>query len=117
MRDEHLDLRWLRRQMRQMPFILRALQNFGDLFRKAESALQCRGEYHRGNRGGFYHGLTHIDFVEDVGMPRSRRATLDKTTQIFNIVRQQALALIGGGGAEAYEPLPLTSFIGEQPLA
>ena len=117
MRDEHLDLRWLRRQMRQMPFILRALQNFGDLFRKAESALQCRGEYHRGNRGGFYHGLTHIDFVEDVGMPRSRRETLDKTTQIFNIVRQQALALIGGDGAKSYEPLPLTSFIGEQPLA
>lgn len=42
---------------------------------------------------------------------------MDKTAQIFNIVREQALALIGDGGAKTRAPLPLTSFIGEQPLA
>jgi flavin-dependent dehydrogenase len=118
MLDQHLDLRYLRRQLRQMPFIHRALHNFADLFGKAESALRQRGEYHRGNRGQFYHGLTNIDFAEDVGTPRSRREVLEKTEQIFNIVRSQALSLIGdGAGSEKNDKLPLTAFVGEQPLA
>jgi flavin-dependent dehydrogenase len=94
-RDEHLDPRWLRRQLRMAPLILRALGNFNKLFASVSESLQRRGEFHRRNRGEFTPGLDHLDFLQRVGLARTRREVLEKTEQIFNDVRRRALALLG----------------------
>jgi flavin-dependent dehydrogenase len=115
-RDEHLDPRWLRLQLRQRRLVLQALRNFKDLFRKVDAELRARGDYFRENRGHFYFGLHNIDFAEEVGLPRTRRQVLEKQADIFNIVRGQALEILGRGAPEAPEPLSLTSFMVDRPL-
>ncbi len=95
LRDEHLDPRWLRRQLRMAPLILRALGNFNALFREVSNALHARGEFWRMNRGEFTPGLESLDFLERVGLARSRREVLEKTEEIFNAVRARALHLLG----------------------
>jgi flavin-dependent dehydrogenase len=115
-RDEHLDAGFLRQQLRQRRFVLQALSGFSDLFRKAEEALRARGEYYRGNRGRFFHGLTNLDFMERTGLPRPRREILETTEELFNGVRARTLALLDDGAAR--EPrLPLTAFLTGRPLA
>lgn len=116
-RDEYLDLHFLRRQLRQQEYVLQALRNFAELFLKLGASLHERGLFHRCNRGRFSYGLENIDFVEEVGMPRTRRQVLEKTAQIFNDVRRRALELLDlpPPGPSA-QPLPLTSFMTDQPL-
>ena len=114
LKDQHLDERYLRRQLRQQRFVLQGLSNFADLFRKVEARLRDNGDYHRRNRGAFSHGLENIDFLEEVGLPRSSRAVLEKTAEIFNGVRRRGLALLG---REAGEDLPLSAMMTPRPLA
>ena len=102
-RDEHLDPRWLRRQLRMAPLILRALANFNGLFGKVSESLHRRGEFYRRNRGEFTPGLDHLDFLQRVGMQRTRREVLEKTEAIFNDVRRRALALLGPDARHAPE--------------
>jgi len=106
--DQHLDADFLRLQLRLRPFVLRSLDGFAALFRRVESSLRERGAYFRRNTGEFYHGLTNIDFAEEVGTERSHQEVVEKAGEIFNGVRAQALTLLGG---ERVEPLPLTSFL------
>jgi flavin-dependent dehydrogenase len=116
-RDEHLDPRWLRRQLRMSPLILRALANFNELFRKVADSLQRRGEFYRRNRGEFTPGLNHLDFLERVGMPRPRREVLEKTEQIFNDVRRRALRMLGPDARHAPdEELSLTALLSADSL-
>lgn len=115
MLDQHLDTRFLRRQLRMQPFVLQALRNFAELFRHVERSLRERGEYFRGNRGRFNYGLENIDFVQRVGEARSRREILDKTEELFNLVYARANELLGESSAPAH--MPLQSFMGDQPLA
>jgi flavin-dependent dehydrogenase len=114
--DQHLDAEALRAQLRLRPFILQALQNFGDLFLRVADALEKRGHYHRANLGRFYHGLTHIDFAEDVGTLRSGQEQMDTNARIFNLVRSQAAALLELTGEESRAPLPLSAFLGKRPI-
>jgi flavin-dependent dehydrogenase len=116
MLDQHLDERFLRRQLRMRPFVLKALRNFADLFRRVESALRANGQYFRCNRGRFSPGLENIDFVNQVGTPRSRREVLEKTEQVFNMVLGQATELLGESARDDGRHLPLQSFMSEQPL-
>ena len=118
MQDQHLDAKWLRRELRQERFVLQAMRNFADLFQKAESQLRQEGAYWRSNRGQFSYGLEHIDFVEEVGQPHTRREVLEKTGEIFNSVYLRTHELLGkpDDGA-AVEPLPITSFMVDRPLA
>ena len=99
MRDEHLDPRWLRRQLRMAPHILQALANYNELFQKVSESLRARGEFYRMNQGIFTPGLDHLDFLTRVGLARSRREVLEKTEQIFNSVRQRALLMLGPDAA------------------
>jgi flavin-dependent dehydrogenase len=115
MTDQHLDTSFLRRQLRMQPFVLQALRNFADLFRRVERSLRDDGNYFRANRGHFNYGLENIDFVEEIGSPRSRRVVLEKTEEIFNIVLARAVELLGESARD--ERVPLQSFMGEQPLA
>jgi flavin-dependent dehydrogenase len=118
MQDLHLDDAWLRRELRQEPFVLQAMANFTKLFEKARRHLEAEGHYHRGNRGRFSFGLEFIDFVEEVGRPRARRDVLGKTAEIFNSVYLRARELLGKPeDAPPAEPMPLTSFMVDRPLA
>jgi hypothetical protein len=75
LRDEHLDLRWLRRQLRMAPLILAALGNFNALFRRVAESLRKRGEFYRANQGRFTPGLDHLDFLQQVGLARAARCS------------------------------------------
>jgi hypothetical protein len=117
LRDQHLDAAYLRAQLRQAPFILRGLRNFGDLFRRVERALEARGDYARKNVGHFHHGLTNIDFAERVGTDRSESEVMATTLQIFNQVRAEAAVLLGEAPSpEAVPALPMSAFLGRRPL-
>ncbi len=110
MLDEYLDAGFLRRQLRQQRFVLSALDGFAALFARAEASLRERGLYYRSNRGVFSRGLENIDFLEQIGLPRSRRQTFEQLNETFNGVRHRALEFIGGESAASREDLPLTSF-------
>jgi len=117
MRDQHLDRDYLATQLRLKPFILQALENFSDLFQRVGAALRERGDYFRANTGQFYFGLTNIDFEKAVGMDRSEAEVMQKTEEIFNLVRAQALKLLGrASSARAVEALPLRDFIGRRAI-
>jgi flavin-dependent dehydrogenase len=95
MRDEHLDPRWLRRQLHMAPHILHALANYNAVFQRVAESLRARGEFYRMNEGVFTPGLDHLDFLMRVGLPRPRREVLEKTEEIFNSVRRRALLMLG----------------------
>jgi flavin-dependent dehydrogenase len=117
MRDQHLDAEYLGAQLRLRPFILQALRNFADLFRRVERALEERGDYARKNADHFYHGLTHIAFAERVGTERSEGEVMASTLEIFNRARAQAAVLLGAAASpDAVPPLPMSAFLGRRPV-
>ena len=117
LRDQHLDLAFLRSQLRLEPFVLRAMRNFGALFRRVATSLEDRGEYHRANAGRFYHGLTNIDFAERVGCERSEDEVMATTLDLFNRVRAQAAVLLGTADSlAAVPPQPMSVFLGRRPV-
>jgi len=108
MTDQHLDEAWLRRQLRLRNLVLRAMDNFAGLFGRAEESLRERGAYHRRNCGVFSYGLENIDFLPQIGLPRSHKQTLEQAQRTFNLVRRDALALLG---EDAGPDWPLRSFV------
>jgi hypothetical protein len=95
MNGEHLAPAYLRRQLRLRGLVLRVMENFATLFQRAEAELRARDLYYRSNRGVFSYGLEEIDFLEEIGLPRSRKRTLRQAERTFNVVRRNALALLG----------------------
>jgi hypothetical protein len=117
MRDRHLDIDQLSAQLRLKPYILQALQNFSALFQRVESELRRNGDYFRKNTGHFYYGLTNIDFEKEVGLDRSESDVIEKTEQIFNLVRAGALAILGESKtSNSVEPLSLRAYLGQREL-
>jgi len=117
LRDRHLDAEYLRSQLRLRPFVLQALRNFAELFRRVERELDARGDYGRRNAGNFYHGLTNIDFAERVGTDRPESEVMACTLGIFNRVRARAAYLLGRADApDAVAPLPMSAFLGRRPV-
>ena len=108
MTDQHLNPDWLRRQLRLRNLVLRAMDNFAELFGRAEESLRERGAYYRKNRGMFSYGLENIDFLPQIGLPRTQRETLEQAERTFNIVRRDGLALLG---QDAGPDWPLRSFV------
>ena len=113
MTERHLDTGFLRRQLRLRKVVLGAMENFAKLFRHAEEELRARGDYHRRNRGTFSYGLENIPFLDQIGLPRSQRQTLEQARDTFNVVRRDARALLG---EEPGEDWPLQAFV-TRPLA
>jgi flavin-dependent dehydrogenase len=108
MTDQLTEPAFLARQLRQQRFVLGAMENFGALFRRAQAKLDADGAYHRRNLGAFSYGLENIDFLTDVGLPRSRKKTLEQAARTFDIVRQGACTLLGEAPGE---PWPLQAFV------
>jgi len=114
---EYTEPRFLRRQLGQQRFVLQALAGFSAVFQKVEAHLRENGTYYRANLGRFSHGLENIDFLEQVGLPRTRRAELERTTAIFDGVRRGALRLLDREAeADASESVPLTALVGPRPI-
>jgi hypothetical protein len=108
MTDLHLDPDWLRRQLRLRGLVLRAMENFAELFGRIEETLREQGDYYRRNRGEFSYGLENIPFLPQIGLPRSQRETLEQAERTFNLVRRDGLALLG---LDAGADWPLRSFV------
>ena len=110
--DRHLDLDFLREQLRLRPFVLNVMRNFATLFRRVEARLRERGDYYRGNAGRFYCGLDGIGFMQRVGTERSQAEVLAQAAETFNQVRAKSLALLGEAGSPAdIAPLQLAAFL------
>jgi flavin-dependent dehydrogenase len=116
MQDQHLDKMWLKGQLRMRPLVLQALRTFGDLFGEISQVLRDEGRFFAKNTGQFTYGLDNIDFVSEVGLPRSRRRVLEKQTEIFNTARRSAAELLGRPCSDEMPPLPLSAFVGAHPI-
>jgi len=116
LQERHLDVDFLREQLRLQPLLLRALENFSALFQAAERALVARGEYHRSNLGRFYDSIEPIaDLMRDVGLPRARRDVLKRQQRTFNKVAAAGLDLLEGA-TRPRPQIPLTGFFAEHPF-
>src|SRR5574338_153938 len=96
MLDRHLDVDFLRSQLRQREHVLKALSNFAALFRSVEGALTARGEYHRRNRGEYSEGQDALGFLREVGVRYLEREAQQRARVLFNRIRGQALDLLEG---------------------
>jgi flavin-dependent dehydrogenase len=115
--DQHLDARQLKRQLGQRPFVLNALSNFGELFRSVDRHLMETSSYHRMNRGAYSRGVDCLGFIDEIAAPRTDEKVFERTLEIFNVIRHQALDLLEDRDSPARrESLPLTAFVGESPL-
>jgi flavin-dependent dehydrogenase len=113
--DQHLDGHWVRRQLRQQPFVLKALDNFAAMIGKVDETLRSEGRYHEHNTGYHNNGHDCLGFFEaELGRPRSDADKLAVTEEIFNRVRGRALDLVGS--ALPRERWSLAAFMGDAPL-
>lgn len=118
--DQHLDLRWLKGELRRKEFVLQGLENFARFFKHIERVLHERGGYYRKNLGEFCCQLDLVDFVDDMFAPRPRRQVMRTTEAIFNGTRDRGLAVLRDMGVvpERGSPsLPLYEFMLQEPLA
>lgn len=116
LQEQHLDVDFVREQLRLQPLLLRALENFSALFQAAERTLVARGAYHRKNLGRFYDSIEPIaDLMRDVGLPRVRRDVLKRQQRTFNQVAAAGLDLLEGTARER-EQIPLTGFFADDPF-
>jgi hypothetical protein len=115
--DSHLDPGWLADQLAMRGPVLAQLANFNRLFATASSRMRARGTYHRGNEGGFSLPLRSIDFVADVGRPRTRKQILRAVSAISNTTRAGVVSLLDDDRKPAVEPWPLGAYMIERDLA
>ena len=115
MTDQHLDMRFVKRQLSHQPYILQAMENFAALFRTAEAELHASKRYFAGNVGQYGDGRECLDFMMDVGKARTMKEMLIQTNATFNRVRNDALDLIEG--PENREAKPLSFFMSPKDLA
>ncbi len=94
MQDAHLDLDHVRHELRQQPFVVRALERMAGLFAETERVVTARGDYHRHNAGKFGEGLGDVMFARDVGR-RDRKAVDMESLRIFTKARARCFQLLG----------------------
>lgn len=117
--DQHLDLRFLKGELRRKEFVLQGLENFTALFKTIERELHARGAYYRRNLGHFCSQLDLVDFMDDLFQPRPRKQVLRTTEAIFNGTRDRGLEILTDIGCAPARPdrgLPLYEFMLGEPL-
>jgi flavin-dependent dehydrogenase len=115
LQDRHFDLDFLRHELRQRPFVVKALERFGALFAAAERAVTARGDYEQHNLGQFAEGLGGIDFARDLGH-RDRATTDAVSLRIFALARERCFALLGRSAAGG-ETLGFADFVTGRAMA
>ncbi|MBN4049540.1 tryptophan 7-halogenase [bacterium AH-315-N03] len=109
-RGQHLDEKFLRRELGRASETMKALTYFGDLFRRVDADLRSRGAYFEHNLGEYNLGVDCLRaWMDEVGTDRKRRAVNKRTEEIFNYGRSEALKLLGSTGVE--EPWRLYQFV------
>ncbi len=109
--DKHLDLRFLKSELRKRPDTLAATSRFAELFQRVETDLRERGAYHRGNLGEYNVGVDCVrPLIEEAGTPRKKRQIDRRTEDIFNYARDESLKLLGLDDVEPKGPLRLYQF-------
>ncbi|MCA9719093.1 MAG: NAD(P)/FAD-dependent oxidoreductase [Myxococcales bacterium] len=116
-RDEHLDLRTARAQLRRKDFILQAMRNFSGAFQRLVTQLHAEGRYFAGNRGRFDYRLERVEFLPRVGELRKRKDITRTTEAIFNEVRDLLLDLSRSDAAPERARLPLHEFMTDAAIA
>lgn len=80
--DRLTDVAWIREELKQSAFVLRALSTMGDHFAKAADEMRARGDYHAQNEGRWANGLNGVAQLEcrisPALDPEIRRANVDK---------------------------------------
>jgi flavin-dependent dehydrogenase len=115
LRDQHFDLEHLQHELRQQPFVVRALERFGALFAATERAVTARGDYERNNLGRFAEGLGAIDFERELGQ-RDRATTEAESLRIFQLARERCFELLGRA-APAGERLGFADYVTGRAMA
>jgi flavin-dependent dehydrogenase len=95
MQDHHLDADRLRGELRTGGVVLATLERFGQEFASAGARALAAGTYFDGNLGGYSESLAAIDFVRDVGRPRSLAVVQRTSLAAFDRARREILAVSG----------------------
>lgn len=116
--DQLLDLGYLQVELRRKDFVLQGLTNFARFFKQIESVVRERGAYFRHNLGTYVSHLDHVDFLDDIFAPRTRKQVMRTTEAIFNRTRERGLEILQDLGIAPARPastLPLYEFMLQVP--
>jgi len=113
MRDEHLDLGWLRRQLKQRELVLGVLARFRDLFLEAEAEMRGSGRYFTKNIGRFTGAFPTMQSASGLGSDDSSRRALARAAETFNLTRREAMVLLE---RPASADLSMRHFLSGKPL-
>ena len=115
--DKHLDLRWLRAELRRRASSIATLEGYAERFAAAAREMHRRGTYYRRNLGHYeLEGRKAFGVMQAVGEPRSRREVNERSAAVFartDAMVRAALdddttgvpSLDAGGGADAWSRL------------
>ena len=103
MKDEHLDTKALKYNLRRKGYVLEAMKNFNRLFGGAADEMMAKGTYWRGNLGNdVLNGVHAFGVFEGLGKPRSHRDINERTEMIFNEARRGVVRLLADESVEPY---------------
>lgn len=111
--DLHLHPVHMDDQLRAAEPTLALIENFGRLFASVAEHAERHDRYFAANRGEFELALATLDFVEDLGQPRTRKASLWALGRQCNDLRRAAVASLGSPDERT---LPLYAFMSAKSL-
>ena len=117
MRDQHLDVDFLRGQLRQRKLVMSVMKNFAALFLEVQKHLDDNGNFYRKNLGEYQGTFPTMDCQVDLGTDASAPRALRRTAEAFNLVRRRALEMLGEHEIVNKRPtLPMSHFLAGKPL-
>jgi hypothetical protein len=109
--DRHLDMRYLQAELRRKDDQLTTLSHFSSLFQAVEKELWKNGTYHRGNLGNYNRGIDCVKpFLEEMATPRKKILINQRTEEVFNYGRDEAMKLLDGHTVSPRGPLKIHQF-------
>ncbi len=102
LKDLHLDVEWLRGELRRKDLVVGSMQKFNDLFARAAKELSDQGAYFRKNLGhSVLDGRDAFGAKEELGLPRGSDELNARIEAIFNEARTETLKLMQTDSEEA----------------
>jgi flavin-dependent dehydrogenase len=96
-RDDHLNAKWVRMQLRRRGLTMETMQGFANLFRAVADEMQRRGTYYRDNLDHYdLDGRAAFGVMDNVGQARSRREINADSEAIFNATRDKLRRALDG---------------------
>ncbi|MCB9596124.1 MAG: tryptophan 7-halogenase [Sandaracinaceae bacterium] len=95
-KGDHLDEKFLLKELARGPETIAALEHFSALFRRVREHLLKTGAYYERNLGEYNLGVDCLrPWLDEVGTPRKRRQIRARTEEVFNYGRRESLKLLG----------------------